>query len=834
LHICGSSGVELLEIDDMGKIMRSETRERHKTQNIWLQDEREESRGSNAGDQEQVKWLAVQMDPLSSAKDDIEYHTHLAAVEWALDPSILIHSAEDILARTHWQELLEPYEHQVKNLITFCRRAPVALIADDVGLGKTISAGLILSELRIRGVVNRCLILAPKLLGPQWEEELREKFRIRGECAAGAALGAAARKGADVVISTYHSARTRIKELSAADFDMLILDEAHHMRNLHGTAKPPKMAVELQKALAERSFKYVLMLTATPIQNRLWDLYSLVDLLSSAKGHRNPLGTNNEFVSRYVNDGKSSARVLNMGRQEEFRRHLSQYMVRTRRADCGLEFPARSVKMVRAEQSSAERELFKVVVEAIQGMNALNKVSVAQAFMSSPHALLKQLENMSQKGSSHVDYSVVRSVKQIVNSLKHTGKERQLISLLKKLRAEKPEDWRVVLFTGRKETQQRLGRIISEEFGSGLCGFIQGGQAVANNCTVKNYSCSPPNVNIIVSTDAGAEGVNLQKGNVVVNYDLPWNPMIVEQRIGRVQRLGSVHASVIVLNLVLKDSVEEHVVGRLQEKLTAISATLGDIEGVLESMGNNDDESFETTIRKLVLASLAGRDVDAAVKKQLASIENAKALYEEEQMQVDRQLGQLDAMHHEGPRMPQLATVKPRLTEKDFVLRALERSEGTLTKDRDLFRYSRAGYAPEIVCFDTQTQRGLPRDPGIAGGPKVGLYRSGQPAYERLVSEWSRKGNSLVRDVRLVDDVCIEEIICRWGEELNLSVEVEKVKVRSSEERFAGKFAARTAAMVAHDKYEKLVDICAHNANDPVPPESIIAAAPVIEGGVLV
>src|SRR5579871_3238068 len=171
-----------------------------------------------------------------------------------------------------WQEHLEPYHHQVTNLITFCRRLPVTLLADDVGLGKTISAGLVASELIARARVSKLLIVCPKLLGPQWRDELKTKFDIPAEIATGRKLIDAEPEDVGAVITTYASARLHLDKLPEDRFQMLVLDEAHKLRNLYGVDPPPQVAVRFKKALEERRFRYVLMLTATPIQNRLWDL----------------------------------------------------------------------------------------------------------------------------------------------------------------------------------------------------------------------------------------------------------------------------------------------------------------------------------------------------------------------------------------------------------------------------------------------------------------------------------------------------------------------------------------------------------------------------------
>src|ERR1700733_14480636 len=114
-----------------------------------------------------------------------EYRLYRAALEWDLTDPIVIETRKDLKSEKRWQDKLEPYHHQVTNLITFCRRLPVTLLADDVGLGKTISAGLVASELIARARVSKILIVCPKLLGPQWRDDLKIKFDISAEIAIG-------------------------------------------------------------------------------------------------------------------------------------------------------------------------------------------------------------------------------------------------------------------------------------------------------------------------------------------------------------------------------------------------------------------------------------------------------------------------------------------------------------------------------------------------------------------------------------------------------------------------------------------------------------------------
>src|SRR6266536_4879152 len=114
-----------------------------------------------------------------------EYKLYRAALEWDLTDPIVIETRKDLKSEKRWHNQLQPYHHQVTNLITFCRRLPVTLLADDVGLGKTISAGLVASELMSRNRISKILVVCPKLLIPQWKEELESKFGIPGIGATG-------------------------------------------------------------------------------------------------------------------------------------------------------------------------------------------------------------------------------------------------------------------------------------------------------------------------------------------------------------------------------------------------------------------------------------------------------------------------------------------------------------------------------------------------------------------------------------------------------------------------------------------------------------------------
>lgn len=734
---------------------------------------------------------------LQRSDDPGKYALYKAALEWDLVDPIVIESRDDLKSEYRWRDRLEPYHHQVTNLITFCRRLPVTLLADDVGLGKTISAGLVMSELIARGRLSKILIVCPKILREQWQEELKLKFGIPAVIATGRELITAKPPGdTGAVITTYQSARLYLDQIEKSGFDMLILDEAHKLRNLYGVDPTPQVAQRFRKALADRLFKYVLMLTATPIQNRLWDLYSLVDLLTVARGHQNPFGSEGMFARKFIADSRTQARKLNPETSDEFRSIVYGYMSRVRRGDANLHFPERQVQLHRVDPTPKEVELINTIAEPIQDLNYLAQIVILQALISSPEALTKVLNGMANKGTAPA--SLAASVREVTKHIPLTAKLRGLSALINKLKEEQPEKWRVVVFTRWRETQTSIQLFLEEQ---GIaCGLINGDSAIRNQETISRFKKDSPDINVIVSTEAGSEGVNLQVANVLVNYDLPWNPMIVEQRIGRIQRLSSNHANVSIFNIVLNGTFEEYIVGRLMEKLQMASHAIGDVESLLEASGIDEDEengtsSFEEKIRQLVVASLAGKNIEEATRKAEKSISEAKVKLEHEEKNINALLGGMDGMEN-GPRCPKLPGPTRSMEAQDFVLLSLKSLGARLSPQGHGMYLSEIDGQRELVRFEE----------GKAEEATASiLYAPGSPAFEKLVSKISADRWHCVEDTDHNTGQKIQEVAHNWTNEFESQfVSAHPQNVRRY---FNGEALVRVRATVAHDSYERLIEV---------------------------
>jgi superfamily II DNA or RNA helicase len=737
----------------------------------------------------------VQTKPLRRAKQAGEFDVYRAALEWSLVDPIIINDREDLKSEARWHDRVTPFHHQVTNLITYCRRLPVTLLADDVGLGKTISAGLIASELISRRRLTRILIVAPKLLGPQWKEELETKFNIPAIVAPGKLLLDAEPDGeVGAVITTYHSAREYIKRLPRDRFQMLILDEAHKLRNLYGVPKPPMVAVRFREVLEERAFKFVLMLTATPIQNRLWDLYSLVDLLTVARGHQNPFGKEGMFARKFIADNRTQARQLRPEAKDQFRDIVYGYMSRVRRADAQLHFPDRRVFGQGVAPTPEEQQLIRIIAKPIQKLNKLAQISILQALTSSPDACALQLENMAKKGTFPAD--AAGQFRAVVKSMKMSAKLQGLASLVEKLKRENPKNWRMVVFTQRRETQTTIEAYLGS---LGIpVGIINGETTGKNQGTIASFKASPPKLNVIVSTEAGSEGVNLQAANVLVNYDLPWNPMIVEQRIGRVQRLGSEHANVLVYSVTLAGTFEDYIVARLLQKLQMATHAIGDIESLLEASGMGDgeggSESFEDQILKLVLDSLAGKDTDAATRAAEDSIGKARQTLIDEENNINEMLGAMDGAAYKGPRSPDLPPQERSMTAEDFVIHGLEALGAQLSQK-----------SPDEYICEWEGRRNVIRLCEGATDKRTLTYIPGSQPFDQLISRLTQSGVHEIQDADKDPRRLAEAKTDAWVR--GFSGTPRAAKLSDVVLAFDGKVLLHVRATVAHDSYERLISV---------------------------
>lgn len=518
------------------------------------------------------------------------------------------------------------------------------LLADEVGLGKTIEAGLVMRELKLRGLVRRTLVVSPKGIATQWVAEMQTHFNEQFQLVLGDDISTLQRlapqfeKSADhrssawsmfdQVIVSLDSVKpmdkrrgwtaervaeynhSRFEDLITAGWDLVIVDEAHRL----GGSTDQVARYKLGKGLAEAA-PYVLLLSATPHQGKTDAFHRLMNLLDDdafpdmdsvsrdrvapyvirtekrkaidadgkplfkprrtqmapvAWTHRHHLQQLlYEAVTDYVREGYNQA-------LREKKRHIGFLMILMQRL---------VVSSTRAIRTTLERRLAALKDGEQQASLRLAELENGAEGSESPDDEIAELYDMDgqelldellkshvsalQSEGSHVETLLDAAVR--CEQAGPDAKSDALIEWIYKLQAEENEpDLKVLIFTEFVPTQQMLKEFLEARGISVVT--LNGSMAMEERGAAQDAFRKSHRV--LVSTDAGGEGLNLQFAHVIINYDIPWNPMRLEQRIGRVDRIGQ-PKTVQAINFVFEDSVEFRVREVLEQKLSVIFDEFG-------------------------------------------------------------------------------------------------------------------------------------------------------------------------------------------------------------------------------------------------------------------
>ncbi|MVO98580.1 DEAD/DEAH box helicase [Paenibacillus lutrae] len=509
----------------------------------------------------------------------------LYQLAYEAEQSNLIHKFDELLCLKHVNQI-EPMTHQIETAkkVLYDMRGR-AILADEVGLGKTIEAGLILKEYMIRGLVRRALILVPASLVLQWVRELNQKFGIN----------AAAQKKSymwqtcDVIVASMDTAkRDPHREIVLnLEYDMLIVDEAHKLKNKKTTNY--QFVGQLRK-------KYCLLLTATPVQNDLKELYNLINLLKPGQ-----LGGQTNFKSNFVM-GKRMPKNEGVLQQE-----LSKIMIRNRRGDGNVEFKKRIVKNILLTLSPEEQALYDGVTDFIrkryeesrgEANSMLSLVTLQREVCSSRDAVFITLVNMFKKTDENSPMrEKIWSLVELIRSITANTKAETAMKLIREINDK------VIIFTEYRASQEYLLNYLKEHKISAVP--YRGGM----NRGKKDWMMDlfRTRAQVLVATEAGGEGINLQFCHHMINFDLPWNPMRVEQRIGRVHRLGQTD-DVRIYNLSTRNTIEEHILSLLHEKINMFELVIGELDSILERL-EKKSTSLESSLFKMMMESRSHDDM---------------------------------------------------------------------------------------------------------------------------------------------------------------------------------------------------------------------------------
>ena len=556
-----------------------------------------------------------------------------------------------------------PLPHQLHALEVCVRGEPVRyLLADEVGLGKTIEAGLILRELKIRGLVERVLVVAPAGLVLQWIQEMRTHFGedvrhiVPGELdqarrQAGMTENENIWRAHDQVIVSSDSVkpvesrkgwtserlaaynRERFEDLITAGWDLIVIDEAHRL----GGSSTQVARFQLGAALAAAA-PNLLLLSATPHQGKTDQFRRLLSFLDE-EAFPDDTAVTRESVRPYVVRTEKRAAVDSEGdtlftpRVTELvpvawntthTEHRALYEAVTEYVRDGYNRALREkqgaigflmvlmqrlvTSSTRAVRSTLERRL--EVLDLPEGQLSLFGEDVAESWHdldgqeqleAALTARLKGLKNERR------EVELLLSAARRCEAAAPDPKAQVLLDIIAQLQQQEHDpDLKVLVFTEFVPTQEMLAEFLGARGISVVC--LNGSLNIDERRLVQREFAGQARV--MISTDAGGEGLNLQFCHVIVNYDLPWNPMKLEQRIGRVDRIGQRHP-VRAINLALADTVELRVREVLERKLRLILEEFG-VDKLGDVLDSQDaDVGFD---RVLAAAVMSPDEIDARIE----------------------------------------------------------------------------------------------------------------------------------------------------------------------------------------------------------------------------
>jgi ERCC4-related helicase len=553
--------------------------------------------------------------------------------------------------------------HQIEAAL-FAFQSPLskgAILADEVGLGKTIEAGILLSQFWVTDK-RKLLIICPSSLRKQWSQELLEKFHLESTILEAKSFNEKFKKGKTnpfdnrkIVICSFHFAKNKAEFIEMINWDLVVIDEAHRLRNVY---RPTN---KIGKAIKDAIFpaKKVL-LTATPLQNSLMELYGLVSIIDE-----NLFGSADSFRSQFNRldenfDYKEIKDRIAPVVKRTLRRQVQEYIRYTKRIPLTLTFePSQSEQELYESLSeylrrdllvalpSNQRHLLTLIIRkllassshAVTGtlnalINRLQKILDEEAPSYWDQELLEDIDEIEawmeevdweevDENADKLSLEEVQAVKSELDELKsyrakamaieNDSKGIKLLTALKegfdKLK-ELGANQKAIIFTESRRTQEYLFSLLQQTDHKGKVIFFNGSnndefsKKIYQSWLAKHEGTDKitgsktadkrqalvdyfrDEAEIMIATEAAAEGINLQFCSMIINYDLPWNPQRVEQRIGRCHRYGQKHDVVVVNFLNEKNAADIRVFELLDQKLNLFNGVFGasdDVLGVLES-----------------------------------------------------------------------------------------------------------------------------------------------------------------------------------------------------------------------------------------------------------
>ena len=495
-----------------------------------------------------------------------------------------------------------------------------ALLADEVGLGKTIEALLVFKEYSQRGMIKSGLILTPTPLVSQWREELQSKFELdipSTDDADYRAKGDAFWKSPFILASiNLAKSKKNFALVTEREYDIVIVDEAHHLKNRN------TLNWKLINGLKKR---FLLLLTATPVENNLMDLYNLITLLKPGQ-----LKTAAAFKQEFMTRGDPTD-PQNRGKLKEL---LAQVMIRNTRAIAKLDIPLRFAQTIRVDPTPDESVFYRRVCALVQQVNEtgtgnrlLLKNLLAEAG-SSPQAVSLTLSRaLGKRDFLPEQETEMRAISAMSRTMGDSSKNKVLLKLIRSTPGK------FIVFVKYMGTLESLSDFLARH--KIPHALFHG--SMNNKQKDEQLGIFRAEKDILVTTEIGGEGRNLQFCHQMVNYDLPWNPMKIEQRIGRIHRIGQ-DKEVMIYNLCAAGSIEDLILEVLDRKINMFELVIGEIDMILGRV--REEKDFSDQIYDLWVNAASEEEKGKAFDRLASRLKRAKTSYQKTKLLDEKLFGE--------------------------------------------------------------------------------------------------------------------------------------------------------------------------------------------------
>ncbi|MCJ7842597.1 SNF2-related protein [Lederbergia sp. NSJ-179] len=499
---------------------------------------------------------------------------------------------------------LETFDYQIKTVQSVLNRFKGrVMLSDEVGLGKTVEAGMAMLEYIMRGLARKILILVPPSLVGQWENEMKRKFNqdfVRADHPDFKKLEDSAWAHFPKVIASIDTAKRKNNReaIFNEQYDLIIVDEAHHLKN---------RSTQKWQFVNGINKKYIFLLTATPVQNHLEELYNLITLLKPGQ-----LRTYSYFRKNFV-DSKDGIEAKNV---DKLKNLLNDVMIRNKRSNVDVIFTKRTAYTRTIEISDKEKALYNNLSTFVRErynikhpvLNRFQLKRLQEQIGSSVFSVIPSLERLAvnEKLTEFEQKAMQKFLKEAQTIIEEeTGSRTKIDELVSILNEFKDK---MIVFTKFASTQQYISKMLKEQ-GFQVAEFHGGMRRKEKEEQVTFFK---EKADVLVSTEVGGEGRNLQFCHGMVNFDLPWNPMAIEQRIGRIHRIGQEN-DVVVYNLAAKDTIEYYILDLLDRKINMFELVVGEVDAILGDLEEKED--FSELVMKAWVEAKTNEEVEAELEQ---------------------------------------------------------------------------------------------------------------------------------------------------------------------------------------------------------------------------